>query len=476
MQLEITPQQAKLEKARRAAHSSYRAFFRMNEPGPNYVYGRHTNALIDIFDRTVKRLEQGLSTYVIVNLPPRYGKSDQASRVGPPWALVRNPRMDIILASYAFSLASNLSFEARRLYKEVAPMFGSRLHEKKASLGGWKTDQGGGVNAVGLTGSIAGFGADLLIVDDYIKGRADAESKNIRDKVWNAFQSDLFPRLAPVHGVIIVANRWHQDDLVGRILQRCDPKHPNYDEDYPVYERVAFPEYDEETDTWLCEERWTPTFCKARRSTMGSYAWQSQCQQDPRPRTGNMLRADNVQFIDEMPEGLTWVRGWDLASSTKEVASDDPDYTVGTLAAVQRDPSAPGVFKIYVADVVKGRWKGTERNNKIIATAERDGPNVTQKVETVAGYTDAYDYVKNLLYGRFVVRQYKPSLDKVSRCVHMEPVFEAGNVYALRSGWNHEWQQTFLDFPNGVHDDDVDSLECATHGALLGGGSMGISR
>jgi len=443
---------------------SFESFFRAHPPSVDYSFGRHTTILIDELDKTTKMLEYGKSRYLIVTIPFRHGKSDIVSRRYGAWHLIRNQDHEVILTSYNYSLATDLSYDLRKLVTQIGKRYGVRVEDDKGSVGAWRlANRKGAVYATGLGGTITGRGGNIIIVDDYCKNREQAESELMRDKVWDSFKSDLLTRVAPVHAIIIVANRWHEDDLVGRIQSYNNPDSANYDLHFPKFEHVSFPAWNEETQEWLFPERFNEDWYKAARSVMSEYAWNAQAQQDPIPRIGNLLRVDLVNFVEEkdIPENLQWRRGWDVASTEREVIKDDPDRTVGTLAAFHRKTGA-----LFVKDVVWGQWSAMKREARIIQIADRDGRSVTVKVEAVGGYKDAYERIKQLLRGTNTVRKVVPSTDKISRASYLEPIFEGERVFIVkqrgeRLPWFEMWRKELASFPSGKHDDMVDSLVVA---------------
>jgi len=457
---------ATAEKAKRVAREQFPAFFGAFPPNKPYIYGRHTTHILWTLDKVVKDVERGRCRYLCLCVPFRHGKSDIASRRLPGWALIRNPKWEVILASYGAELAGEMSEDARANYRATAGNWGgaiSRMHDKRTS---WKTREGGAFFSAGLGGTITGRGGNLIVIDDYLKGRIVAESVAERHKVWESFGSDLMTRLAPVHAVVIVANRWHVNDLVGMIKQKNDPAKEEYDPKFPIFEMLRYPAQDKEGN-WLFPERFSEGWYESMKAAMGTYAWNAQAQQNPQPRTGNMLRADLVHFVDEFPENLRFTRGWDIASSKKERASDNPDYTVGTKCAFKDG-------KLYVADVVRGRWTALKRDQVIKHTAERDGPGTKVKIEVVGGYKDVLEYAKFLLKGKASVSGLTVTADKVARASILEPLFEAGMVYALRGNWSDAWVDELNAFPGGGHDDQVDSLVVAAHDDIMSGGRSNI--
>ena len=150
------------------------------------------------------------------------------------------------------------------------------------------------------------------------------------------------------------------------------------------------------------------------------------------------------------------VRFWDLASTVKERAKDDPDYTVGSLVAVTLKD---GLNVLWIYHIVAIQEEKPKRDRVILKTTEKDGPEVLVAVESVAGYKDAYTDLKATLMGVRSVKKVTPIGDKVVRASPMEPVFEAGNVHIVRAPWNAIFFEQFGAFPStACHDDVVDSV------------------
>ena len=471
----ITLAEVKKEMVRRKALMDFRTYFKLFPPRPNYIYGRHTYGIIKAFQNALERVERGESVYLNISVPFRHGKSDISSRRAPSWILNRNPDWEVMLISYAAELATDFSYASRNHFGHSGPLFGNFLAQDMAARGKWKTDQGGGMYAAGLGGSITGKGAHALIIDDYCKNRMDAENENERDKAWASFTNDIMTRLAPIHLVCVTATRWGSDDLVARIQNRNNPKHKDYDEDFPVFENIVFGmESEYGKNDWLFPERFPEKWYRAQRSTLGKYGYSSLGLQDPTERTGNMLHAELVVELepDEWEakiKDVPFTRGWDLASTAKELIKDDPDYTVGTKAAFHKN-------EILVADVLRGQWSTLKRNKIIKTAAQGDGINVPVHVEAVAGYVDTFNTIKENLKGIAKVKKKNPDGDKVSRATNsIEPIFEISRVFVPKGApWLTEWYSEFKRFPKG-HDDQVDSLMVAIYDKIVKNNRMSFS-
>lgn len=449
------------ELARRNMKRSLRRFFRATEPATPYVYGKHTYTLLAACQHVTNELNAGRSCFLIVNLPYRHGKSDISSRRFPVWHLVNRPEDETMLLGYNHKLAGGFSYDCRELMRTVGPEYGLHVRLDRSSIDEWKLlDHKGSMVASGIDGTITGKGANLIVIDDPYKNAEEAESQKIRDKVWEAFSSVVMTRRAPLCGVVIVMNRWHEDDICGRIIRINDPESVEYNPKFPKFEVVKCP-MKAEDGSWLSPERWPISWYEQQEATLTAHAWSALAQQDPKPRVGNYLRADLCQIIKELPQGLRWIRGWDLASSIKEVVKDRPDFTVGVKSAVKFVDGRPFLF---IAHVERFQALAAERDRRIIATALQDDEGTAQRMECVGAYKDCFDYVSQGLSGKRSISKFDlPEGDKLSRASVFEAAFEAGNVYLLEGGWNRAFTDELKSFPKGMNDDQVDGMVASAY-------------
>lgn len=423
-----------------------------------FVVGRHTLAITSRLDRALYDYQHGKSTYLIITVPFRHGKSEIVSRHFPPFAFGMCPDAEMILATYSDSLSRALSRDARSVIKSesYAKIFPDvRLSRESASVQTWGiAGHVGKFQTATIAAGGTGKGADFLLIDDYLRGRSVAESQLERDKQWENFSGNLMTRLAPVHMVVILATPWHPDDLIGRIKNRMNPEHKDYSPDFPHFEILRFPARADD-GSYLFPERFSSSWYEKQFAVLGPYQAASLLQCDPVVRGGNMLQIENVKIIDAMPAGLRWVRFWDLASGKKERVKDDPDSTAGAKVAVT---CRNGIYTLYIDDVRFCQAEALERNQLIADTAIADGPAVQVGVESVAGYKDTWSILSHILQGKRIVRKITVSADKVIRAGEVEPVFAAGNVYMRRAWWNQQVLAQLGEFPAGAHDDIVDAI------------------
>lgn len=447
--------------------------------------GLHTRLIAERIDRAIADFEAGKSTYLVITVPFRHGKSELVSRALPAYFLGRcaSHQPDVICTSYAASLSQQFSRRAKAIvdswqYRKLFP--GVRRSSEKDTEALWKVDylqdMGGGrsewqpssgeAKFVGLGGAITGSGYHLGVVDDYCSNREDAESPAQRDSAWNYFAESFFTRAAPVSITIITATPWNVDDVIGRIKAKMSD-----DPEFPRFEFMRFPangpaevsgkliKYPGAT---LFPERFADSWYSEKRATLGKYGAAGLLDCAPTIREGNLFRMNAIHYckdMTELPTAARWVRFWDLASTKKEIVKDSPDFTAGALVAVTKQGTgANAVNHLWIRSIVAGQWNAPERNRLIAETARRDGPHIRQAVEQVGGYKDAVDILTEILKGVSVVHGVPVHVDKVTRAASLEPLFEAGNVHVLRGPWNALFEEHFRLFPSGPHDDLVDAV------------------
>lgn len=231
-----------------------------------------------ILDRELTDIATGKHDRLIVQMPPRHGKTKLTSDYFPAWYLGRWPHKHIIQIGADEDLARRSSMQARNLLEEHGPTyFGTRLDPKSKSAGQWNTEVGGGLKASGVGGTIVGFGADVLIVDDYIRGIEGALSDAQRSKQYQWYLSTASTRLSPTGSIVVVATRWHPQDLIGCLLRDAEFSGENW-------RVVSFPAIDEHGAA-LWPERWPIEKLERIKAgyNAGGYPWQWEAlyQQNP---------------------------------------------------------------------------------------------------------------------------------------------------------------------------------------------------
>lgn len=292
---------------------------------------RHVTAI----DRELHDLAAGRNKRLIIQMPPRHGKSELCSKYFPAWYLGTFPERSVILASATDELAMDFSVAARDLLTEHGHLFGTQIRSDRASAQRWATTAGGGLRAAGVGGAIMGRGADLLIIDDYFRNVEEALSETIRRKMYQWYLSTARTRLSPTGVQVIIATRWHNNDLIGEVLKTAAMT----GEEWRV---VSFPAINDDGAA-LWPEQWPLSLLEPLRRNYyeSGYPWQWEAlyqQQPPETMDAEWEPAyfNSHIWFDEWPhrDEILW-----------KVESVDPslgrtpssDYSAIVMAALAKD-------------------------------------------------------------------------------------------------------------------------------------------
>ena len=175
---------------------------------------RHHELLLD----KLEALERGDIQRLMVLMPPGSAKSTYVSTLFPPWYLARHPDHAVVAASHTAELAERFGRRVRNIINEHSATLGLELAPDIQAANQWETKQAGEYFAVGVLGAVTGRRADIVIIDDPVKSRLEADSETVRERVWEWWKADLLTRLKPGAKIVLVMTRWHEDDLGGRLL------------------------------------------------------------------------------------------------------------------------------------------------------------------------------------------------------------------------------------------------------------------
>jgi len=433
-----------------AAKSDLVAFTCLTFPG-----WRAANHLLRLAE-ALERVERGETKRLIITMPPRHGKSELSSVRFPAWFLGRNPDKRFILISYAADLAHAHSRQVRNIvqdpvYKAAFPNV--TLAGDSRSADAWDiAGHRGGMKATGVGGPLTGHGAHLLLIDDPLKNREEADSALRRQNLWDWYTSTAYTRLEEGGAVVIVHTRWHEDDLTGRLLaaQGMDPASDRWD-------LVTMPALSDD-GVALWPEKYSAADCRRIRATVGPRDWEAIYQGRPAPPEGAMFKRAWFQVRDRVPQDLETVRCWDLAASSSQTA----DYTVGARCGMD----SQGNF--WVLDIYRARqeWPATERDMAGIAATE---PYERWGVER-AGFQLAViqQMRRSSRFAQIAISEIPADRDKVARARPWQTRAEAGQLFLLRAPWNMELISECCAFPAAAHDDQVDAVGMA-YWMLTGG-------
>src|SRR5262245_29007896 len=328
---------------------------------------------------------------LIIEEPPRHGKSELCSHFGPAWYLGTFPDNRVMLASYEADFAATWGRKTRDTLQQYGEeFFGVAVNQRTSAADNWNIKGAkGGMFTAGVGGALTGKGADLLIVDDPVKNMKDAQSETMRRNQWEWYKSTFRTRLEPGGVILLIGTRWHEDDLIGRVLAEAEVGEDLEDkfirirlpaiaeepsEEYPdpdplgrVAGQVLFPER-------FPYEKLVPHMQNAN-------VWSALYQQRPAPAEGGVFERDWFEVSAGVPRGVRikrQFRRWDMAA-TDPKGAEDPDWTVGLLLGIGDDDY------IYVMDMVRVRENPGPLLKTIRNTAQRDGYKTRHRMEREPG-------------------------------------------------------------------------------------------
>jgi predicted phage terminase large subunit-like protein len=391
-------------------------------------------------------------------MPPRHGKSTLASIAFPAWHLGRNPDHEFISCSYSGSLAMSFSRKVRQVLREpnYKTIFeGTKLDKDSQSVESWQTTKSGGYVAAGVGGGITGKGAHVLLIDDPVKNREDAESENNREATWDWYTSTAYTRLSPGGGILVILTRWHDDDLAGKLLMASE----NGADEWEVVKYPAIAEEDEEfrkSGEPLHPERYNLESLEMIQKAIGPRDWTALYQQNPVSDEGDYFTRDMIRYFepDEVEyDKMRYYCAWDLAIGQR----DRNDYSVGIVVGVDEYDN------MFVVDLVRGKYDGYELVEKILDLYEQWRPGIVGiergHIEMAIGPFLEKRVAERRLHSAYFKDLKVGRRDKEARARAIQGRMQQGRVYFPTDAiWTGPLVAELLRFPNGVHDDQVDAL------------------
>lgn len=430
-----------------------------------WMKAKHHAQLCDALNRVYR----GECKRLVINLPPRYSKTELAVVNWIAWCLGKVPDSEFIHISYAAPLALNNSSNARELvqhevYGEIFPEL--ELRKDSSAKGDWRTTKGGVVYATGAGGTVTGFGAGkarpgfggAIIIDDPHKPD-EAGSDKVRGGVLDWFNNTLQSRVNSADTpIIVIMQRLHEGDLAGWLLGRKPGEPACAGGNGEVWEHVCFEALSTEGEALWPEKHDVADLLRMQEAM--PYVFAGQYQQRPSPLAGGIIKAGRIEIVDALPTGLRMLRGWDLAAT-----KDAGDWTAGAKLARDRD----GL--IYIVNVVRERGGPDEVEKLVVNTAKADRCKQSLPQDPgQAGKAQAAYLGKKLAGVPFEFTT--ETGDKVTRASPLAAQINVGNVRMLRAEWNEKLLDEFRMFPNGNNDDQVDG--CARAFNAMGGSNYNL--
>jgi predicted phage terminase large subunit-like protein len=428
---------------------------------------------IEELTRVLHDVDTGKRDRVIITMPPRHGKSNLCSQFFPAWYLGRHPEEYVICSSYAQNLADDFGRKVRNLladpvHSSVFPE--SRLSEDSASVQRFATTAGGQYFAVGRGGSITGRGGHLIVVDDPIKDREEANSERIRQQLHDWFTSVVYTRLMPGGKILVIQTRWHEDDLAGWLLRE------HASDGWELFNMPAIAEKDERwrkegEALWpdrypvdLAEGETGSSLTRIRRA-IGSSDFNSLYQQRVGAADGETFKEawmSESLYTKVEHKSMSKYILVDPANSKKKRS----DYTAMIVVGLGADRN------IYVLDIIRDKLSLTERADKLFYLHRKWKPVRTVIYEQYGAQADAaymQEKMEQMSY-RFRLQPIGGILSKTERVRRLVPWYENRRVLMPKTIWYRDYlgeendliklfkEEEYLTFPNGHHDDMLDAL------------------
>lgn len=389
-----------------------------------------------------------------------------ASRLLPAAYLLAHPDRFVGITSYSAELAEGFSRNARDMYKQA----GGVLDPYKQSVNDWATQGGGGLWAAGVGGAITGRSGHLLIVDDPVKNREDAESPRLMEKLRDWYTSTLYTRLEPgVGSIVVIQTRWSENDLIGQLIESEMNVSEKGRENWTILDLPAIsedgddrptlpehcpiiPDWREEAGIALCPQRYDIDDLERIREAIGSRDFASLYQQRPAPEGGNMFNPEWWQYWNHdtvMPEFQRIMLSVDCTFTNAK----NSDYVVGMIVGQAGN-------QFYVLDMAREKVDVVGTMAMISRMYKRHALSGTVIELAASGYA-VYQMMSKKVPGLI---GFKPEKSKEARASGIVPLVEAGNIFLPASApWLDQFINEFSLFPASKNDDMVDALTMAVN-------------
>ncbi|MEU5426841.1 phage terminase large subunit [Streptomyces olivoreticuli] len=428
---------------------------------------------LELLDANLVDVAEGHCRRLIFSMPPQEGKSERTSRRFPLWLLQRNPDLRIAIVSYELGVARRWG-RAIRNDIAVRPDLGLVVRHDTSAAHEWQLDGYlGGVYSVGIGGALTGRPVDVLIIDDPLKGRKEADSPTYRQLCWDFWTDTARTRLAPDAVVVVVQTRWHEDDLSGRLLSGPSAAGWRY---------INLPAQAEQGDPigrapgeYLTSARGrTVTDWEDTKRDVGAATWASLYQGRPAPADGGLFKRKHWRWYPapkgiRRDDGSTWVHGADELIQSWDMAFKDTktsDYVVGQVWARYG-------ADVFLLDQIRDRLDFPASCRAVQAMTAKWPQAHAKLVEDKANGPAIIAQLRSAVPGLIPIT---PKDSKYARASAVSPFVESGNAHLpdpAMAPWIDDYLLEHSAFPNGAHDDQVDATTQALHRLLASGSSIG---
>lgn len=442
--------QVEFEITKRKVQDSYLEYVVATNKDQKYVASKFHTFLCNSIQEFMEKDDNPAFDILLLSVPPQFGKSTTVTETLPSWYLGKHPDKKVIICGYNEDFAIRFGRRNKEKIEEYASKFfpDCKLADSPCSNVEFETTKKGRCISRGIMSGLTGNTADLFIVDDPIKNRQEADSETTRKAIWNEYLNSVRTRIKPHGKLIVIATRWHEEDLIGMIQQ--------VEKNFTVI-NIPCECDDEEHDPLgrklgdcLCPEigrgnAWLEGFKPAYIGKEGSRAWTALYQGKPVTDGGNLIKREWWQYFDTPPELPYIIISVDAAFKD----GDDNDF-VAISTWGKRDG------KYYMLDLIKQHLNFVETLEAIRFEKTQYPDTLFILIEDKANGSAIINVLSSEMEGIVPV---KPEGGKVSRANAVTPAIERGDVYLPRyAAWVEDFVSECAAFPNGAHDDCVDSM------------------
>ena len=417
---------------------------------PDYHIARHHKIIAEHLEKIESREIRRL----LITMPPRSGKTMLTVEYFGAWYLGRNPSHQIIFATYSHDKAADHGLKIKQQMEgdiHQAVFRECRLSKDSKSKNKLSTTAGGNLFAVGIGGALVGRGAHVLLLDDVIKNREEAESEIVRKRLKNWYQGTAYTRLMPNAAIVFISTRWHTDDLVGYLLKH---EQEEESEHYIPWVHLNLPAIAESEDDIIKREvgeaLWPEMYpvevLNEIKSVVETREWNSQYQQRPVGEEGGLIKYDWLKYYEDKPKEIKRVvQSWDTAYSPKD--SNDPTVCI-TFGETKN--------KYYILDVFRKFLDYPNLKREFIDQYNKRKPKIILVENKGSGQSLIQDIRAET---RIPIKAMLPIKDKYTRFSVSTGIVEAGKLYLPNHAkWLTDFVNEIISFPLARHDDCVDAL------------------
>lgn len=376
---------------------------------------------------------------LIIELPPRHGKSELISKWVPTWYLDMFPENRVLLASYEADFAAHWGRQVRAFFEQAGELSKTKVDASTAAADRWGTTYGGSMNTAGIGGAFTGKGGDLMVIDDPVKNWEQAMSEGYRQKAIDWYRSTFSTRAEPGATIIILMTRWHEDDLAGTLLK----------ENPGVWQEIKMPAINAAGEA-LCPARYPVESLKAIKVELGSYMYGALYDQNPTPPEGGIFKRHWFKYYTQttLPSHFDEViQSWDLPFDKTENSSFASGQVWGRK----------GADRYLLAEVHK-QLDFPEMQTEIRKLSD-DWPEArTKVVENKAAGAPIIASLKREIAGLIA---WEPRGSKEARAISVSGEVESGNVFLpipAEAPWVRDYIEEVCTFPKAKLKDRVDSM------------------